>query len=155
LPKGSSTSTSRRRGAGDILLAAADAAAIGDGDVGAGRPAHAVGDQVADRRLPVRTVVERLSSGTASLAISTRELARQFLGRFRRAPCSRSGDRGAVHDPEIRPPGHRAPAAAVLGIDGQVDGGTYRPFLGLDHGGAPVEQQRQVMVVARQISSPD
>src|SRR5690606_30562077 len=34
-----------------ILLVAADAPAIGDGDVGTVGPAHGIGDEVADRRL--------------------------------------------------------------------------------------------------------
>ena len=38
-------------GAGGIFLVGADAAAIGDGDVGVDRLAHGVGDQIADRRL--------------------------------------------------------------------------------------------------------
>ena len=67
LPNGSSLRMSRRVSLvpAGYCLVGADAAAIGDGDVGAHGLAHRVRDQVADRGLLVAHRPRRLSSSVA------------------------------------------------------------------------------------------
>ena len=81
LPKGSSRENvaARELGAGRILLVGADAAAIGDGDVGPRRSPDRVGDEVADRgflRAHDRGAAVELACGRADLDVELLARAR-------------------------------------------------------------------------------
>ena len=153
LPKGSSAKTSPRVsfGAGRIFLVGADAAAIGDGDVGADRLAHRVGDQVADRRFLAAhrgaAAVERRRRG-ADLDL---ELGVELVGVVRdQRAISGSGSTVAVST--MRKAGHQSTeilpsfsslVEGDLGDDGEV---ALRLRLGQRH--LAVEVGEEVLVVA-------
>ena len=99
--------------AGGVLLVGADAAGIGDGELGAGRGADRVGDQIADRRL--------LRADHAGAGVERggerRDLDIEFLRQLRLVALDEGGDlrirrRGAgIVDAEGRRPGDLAGGA--------------------------------------------
>ncbi len=137
-----------------ILLVGADAAAVGDGDVAAGRIPDRVGDEVADggflrahgcrRGCRVRSAVVPIS-----ISSSFDELALVAFDHRQHLRVGIDGRR-IVHA-EARRPGHLAVLALARDGGDEIDRGDEIPFLvRFDHHGLAVIADGEVVVVAGQ-----